>query len=76
MVWKVGVKVRGDEKGIVGREEVARCVGELMEGEEREKAMAKAFRCIELVLEAMVNGPHARAWMKLWLLFRDKGFVF
>ena len=31
-VWKVGVRVRVDEEGIVGRDEIERCIREVMEG--------------------------------------------
>ncbi|PVH65990.1 hypothetical protein PAHAL_1G120400 [Panicum hallii] len=32
-VWRVGVRVRPDERGVVRKEEVERCVREVMEGE-------------------------------------------
>ncbi|KDO40754.1 hypothetical protein CISIN_1g039400mg [Citrus sinensis] len=31
-VWKVGVRVKVDEGGIVGRDEIERCIREVMEG--------------------------------------------
>jgi pathogen-inducible salicylic acid glucosyltransferase len=32
-VWKVGIRVKVDEEGLVGREEIAGCIKEVMEGE-------------------------------------------
>jgi UDP:flavonoid glycosyltransferase YjiC (YdhE family) len=32
-VWRVGVRVRPDEEGVVRKEEVERCVREVMDGE-------------------------------------------
>lgn len=55
-VWKVGIRVRVGENGIVGRKEVEDCIREVMEGE-RGKAMkenAKKWR--ELAVEAVSQG--------------------
>ncbi|WJZ88307.1 hypothetical protein VitviT2T_007621 [Vitis vinifera] len=55
-VWKVGIRVRVDENGIVGRKEVEDCIREVMEGE-RGKAMkenAKKWR--KSAVEAVSEG--------------------
>ncbi|KAI9194972.1 hypothetical protein LWI28_010501 [Acer negundo] len=36
-VWKVGIRVRVDEDGIVRREEIENCIREVMEGRKEEK---------------------------------------
>ncbi|CAL9068556.1 unnamed protein product [Musa banksii] len=43
-VWGVGVRVREDEKGLVRREEVERCVREVMEGRRREEMRMNAAK--------------------------------
>ncbi|XP_030553248.2 UDP-glycosyltransferase 74F2-like [Rhodamnia argentea] len=43
-VWRVGVRARADEAGLVGREEVERRVRELVGGGERGREMAESAR--------------------------------
>ncbi|CAL9125988.1 unnamed protein product [Musa textilis] len=43
-VWGVGVRVREDEKGLVRREEVERCVREVLEGGRREEMRRNAAK--------------------------------
>lgn len=55
-VWKVGVRVRVGEDGIVRRDEIKRCIKEVMEGE-RGRAMAEnAAKWKELAVEAVSEG--------------------
>lgn len=55
-VWGVGARVRAGEKGLVGREEVLRCIREVMESETREKVMANAGKWKELAVKALMRG--------------------
>ncbi|KAI8566837.1 hypothetical protein RHMOL_Rhmol02G0073600 [Rhododendron molle] len=40
-VWKIGVRVRADEEGIVRSDEVKRCIEMVMRGEERGEEMRR-----------------------------------
>lgn len=55
-VWVVGVRVRPGENNLVGREEVMRCIGEMMEGETRDKVMANVVKWKELAAQALLKG--------------------
>ncbi|KAL3725013.1 hypothetical protein ACJRO7_030082 [Eucalyptus globulus] len=56
-VWRVGVKVRVDEAGIVGRKEVERCVREVVGGGGRGREVTEsARRWMETVKAAMAEG--------------------
>ncbi|KAK9119619.1 hypothetical protein Scep_017712 [Stephania cephalantha] len=55
-VWRVGVRAKEDESGVVGREEVERCVGEVMEGERSEEIRRNARKLRKLSREAMSEG--------------------
>ncbi|KAJ3674699.1 hypothetical protein LUZ60_005315 [Juncus effusus] len=55
-VWKVGIRVRVDERGIVRREEVKRCVEEVMDGERGEEIRKNAERFKEQAKEAIGKG--------------------
>ncbi|XP_057957038.1 UDP-glycosyltransferase 74F2-like [Malania oleifera] len=56
-VWKVGVRAKVDkESGIVGREEVERCIREVMEGESGEEMKRNAEKWKDLTKEAVSEG--------------------
>ncbi|XP_059655504.1 UDP-glycosyltransferase 74F2-like [Cornus florida] len=55
-VWKVGVRVRVDEKGIVGREEIEGCVREVMEGGRGKEMRKNAMKWRDLAKEAVSEG--------------------
>ncbi|XP_010242476.1 PREDICTED: UDP-glycosyltransferase 74F2-like [Nelumbo nucifera] len=55
-VWEVGLRARPGEKGIVCREEVERCVREIMEGERGEQIRKNAIKWRNLAKEAMDEG--------------------
>ncbi|KAL5583557.1 hypothetical protein UlMin_015999 [Ulmus minor] len=55
-VWKVGVRVKVDENGIVGREEVEFCIREVMEGERAKETSENAKKWKKLALEAISEG--------------------
>ncbi|KAM7486495.1 hypothetical protein LguiA_002504 [Lonicera macranthoides] len=55
-VWKVGIRVRVDENGIVGREEIERCVREVMEGERGVEMKKNALKWRDLAKEAVSEG--------------------
>ncbi|KAJ4723797.1 Glycosyltransferase [Melia azedarach] len=55
-IWKVGIRVRASEDGIVGREEIERCIREVMEGERGEQMKENAKKWRELAIEAVSEG--------------------
>lgn len=55
-VWGVGVRAREDGEGVIGREEVERCVREVMEGERGKEARRNALKWKELARLAMEEG--------------------
>ncbi|XP_077225505.1 UDP-glycosyltransferase 74F2-like [Tasmannia lanceolata] len=55
-VWRVGVRAKLDEKGIVKREEVELSIKEVMEGENREEFKRYASKWRELAIEAVDEG--------------------
>ncbi|XP_062169630.1 mogroside IE synthase-like [Alnus glutinosa] len=55
-VWKVGVRIKVDEKGIVTREEIEMCVREVMEGERGKEMKKNSMRWKELAIEAVDAG--------------------
>lgn len=55
-VWKIGVRVKTDEEGFVSKEEITRCVVEVMEGE-KGKVMRKNVENLKvLAREAISEG--------------------
>lgn len=52
-VWRVGVRVKVDEKGFVGREEIVECIKKVTEEEEIRKS---AWKWKELAREAVSEG--------------------
>jgi pathogen-inducible salicylic acid glucosyltransferase len=55
-VWKVGIRVKVDEEGIVPRDEIECCVKEVMEGEKGEEMKKNANKWRELAIEAVSEG--------------------
>ncbi|GMP54993.1 hypothetical protein CsSME_00019954 [Camellia sinensis var. sinensis] len=55
-VWKVGIKVKVNEKGIVGREEVEDCIREVMGGDGGEELKKNAIKWRDLAKEAISEG--------------------
>ena len=52
-VWKVGVRIKLDEKDIATKEEIGMCIGEVMEGERGKEMKMNSVRCKELAKEAV-----------------------
>ncbi|KAL2236860.1 UNVERIFIED_CONTAM: UDP-glycosyltransferase 74E2 [Sesamum indicum] len=55
-VWKMGVWAKVDDNGVVGRETVARCIKDVMEGQRREDMKKNAGKWKELAREAVEQG--------------------
>nr|DAD25164.1 TPA_asm: hypothetical protein HUJ06_026628 [Nelumbo nucifera] len=55
-VWRIGVRARPDDKGIVSREEVERCIVEVMEGERGKQIKKNAIKWKNLAREAVDEG--------------------
>lgn len=55
-VWKVGIRVRVDENGIVGRKEVEDCIRQVMEGEKGREMKERAEKWRKLSVEAVSEG--------------------
>ncbi|KAG1328257.1 putative Crocetin glucosyltransferase 2 [Cocos nucifera] len=55
-VWKIGVRARTGENGLVGREEVERCVRVVMEGERSEEIRRNARKWRELAKKSVGEG--------------------
>ncbi|KAF8407959.1 hypothetical protein HHK36_007099 [Tetracentron sinense] len=55
-VWRVGVRAKVDENGIVGREEFQFCIREVMEGERSGEFKRNACKWSELAKEAIGEG--------------------
>lgn len=55
-VWKVGVRAKKDEEGIVTRDEVARCIREVMVGERSEEIKKNASKWRDLARRAVSTG--------------------
>ncbi|KAJ9701770.1 hypothetical protein PVL29_006933 [Vitis rotundifolia] len=55
-VWRVGVRVKADEKGIDKKEEIEMCIREIMEGERGNEMKTNAQRWRELAKEAVTEG--------------------
>ena len=54
--WKVGVKAKVDEHGIVKREEIAICIKEVMEGDKGREMKMNSKKWKELAIEATREG--------------------
>lgn len=55
-VWKSGIRVKINEKGIVKREEFERCIKEVIESEKGKELKRNAMKWKELAKEAMSDG--------------------
>ncbi|XP_059447552.1 mogroside IE synthase-like [Corylus avellana] len=55
-VWKVGIRVKLNEKGIATREEIEMCIREVMEGERGKEMKKNSLRWKELAIEAVDKG--------------------
>ncbi|CAF1699718.1 hypothetical protein Bca4012_001785 [Brassica carinata] len=60
-VWKVGVRVKADKDGFVTKEEIVRCVGEVMEeiSEKGKEIRKNALRLMEFAKEALSEGGNS-----------------
>ncbi|KAL7201241.1 hypothetical protein ACSBR1_033032 [Camellia fascicularis] len=55
-VWRMGLRVRCNDKGIVRRDEIEHCVREVMEGERGKEMKRNAIKWSELAKEAVGEG--------------------
>jgi pathogen-inducible salicylic acid glucosyltransferase len=55
-VWRVGVRARPDVGGVVRKDEVERCVREVMDGEKSKEYMENAMNWREKTKRAMSEG--------------------
>ncbi|XWS31157.1 hypothetical protein CRYUN_Cryun23aG0053100 [Craigia yunnanensis] len=55
-VWEMGLKAPADEKGIVRREVIEHCIGEIMEGESGEEMRKNSVKWKKLAREAVDEG--------------------
>ncbi|KAJ1270126.1 hypothetical protein BS78_06G031000 [Paspalum vaginatum] len=54
--WGIGVRMQLDEKGLLRREEVERCIREVMEGERKTEYKQNSAKWMEKAKEAMQQG--------------------
>ena len=54
--WRIGVRIRTDEKGLVRREEVERCIRKVMDGEGKVEYRKNAAKWMRMAKEAMQDG--------------------
>ncbi|PIA47359.1 hypothetical protein AQUCO_01400200v1 [Aquilegia coerulea] len=55
-IWRVGVRAKVDEKGVVQREEIENCIKDVMQGGRGEELKRNAVRWKELAKEAVDEG--------------------
>lgn len=55
-VWGVGVRAKAGEEGLVGRDEIMRCITEIMHGEKEDEIKKNVKKWKELAKEAASNG--------------------
>ncbi|XP_066349099.1 UDP-glycosyltransferase 79-like [Miscanthus floridulus] len=55
-MWGLGVRVRRDEKGLVTRDEVEKCIKDVMDGDTKDKYRMNATMWMQKAKEAMQNG--------------------
>ena len=55
-IWKVGVRVRVSDNGIVSRQEIELCVRKVMEEESGREMRKNAKKWKELAVEAVLQG--------------------
>ena len=54
--WGVGMRMRGNEKSLVSREEVEECISKVMDGEMKEEYRKNAEKLMKMAKEAMQEG--------------------
>nr|AEZ01222.1 UDP-glucosyltransferase [Carica papaya] len=55
-VWQVGIRVEVNEEGIVTREEISKCINEIMEGEKGKDIKKNSEKWRDLAIAAMNEG--------------------
>ncbi|KAE8671625.1 formin-like proteiny 2 domain-containing family protein [Hibiscus syriacus] len=55
-IWRVGIRAEIDGKGIIGKEEIERCIREVMEGDGSEEMKRNAMNWKKLTTEAVSEG--------------------
>jgi hypothetical protein len=55
-MWGLGVRVRKDEKGLVTRDKVERCIKDVMDGDSKDKYRKSATMWMQKAKAAMQNG--------------------
>ncbi|KAG2570971.1 hypothetical protein PVAP13_7KG025400 [Panicum virgatum] len=55
-MWGMGLRVRKDEKGLVTRDEVERCIKEVMDGDRKDEFRRNAAKWMQKAKEAMQKG--------------------
>ncbi|KAK8614832.1 hypothetical protein V6N13_068621 [Hibiscus sabdariffa] len=55
-VWQVGIRAEVDGKGMIRKEEIGRCVREIMEGDRSEDIKRNAAKWKKLAIEAASHG--------------------
>ena len=55
-VWKVGVKIKSDERGIAAKEQIELCIKEVIERERGKEMKMNSVRWEELAREAVDEG--------------------
>ncbi|KAK6255541.1 hypothetical protein SCA6_016846 [Theobroma cacao] len=55
-VWQVGIRARKDDKGIITKEEIQRCIREIMEGDKSKDIKKNAEKWKNLAVEAVNVG--------------------
>ena len=55
-VWQVGIRVSKDEKGIIRKEEIERCIREIMEGEKSAEIKQNSEKWKKLAKDAVDEG--------------------
>ena len=54
--WRIGLRLQLDEKGLLKREEVERCIREVVEGERKAEFRQNAAKWMKKAKEAMQEG--------------------
>lgn len=55
-IWKMGIRARTDESGIVRRDEIAHCISQVMEGQKGQEIMTNAKTWKDLARQAVGVG--------------------
>ena len=55
-MWGTGLRVRKDEKGLVTRDEVERCIKEVMDGDRKDEFRRNAAKWMQKAKKAMQEG--------------------